>query len=67
MLRRVYSFMFTAGFLRFIYLVIIIILTVVGLCCCLWACSSCGKQGLLSIAMCGLLGAVASLAAEHRL
>ena len=31
MLRRVYSLMFTAVFLRFIYLVIIIILTVAGL------------------------------------
>ena len=50
-----------------IYLFIIIILTVVGLCCCLWACSSCGKQGLLSIAMCGVLFAVASLVTEHRL
>ena len=30
-------------------------LTVVGLCCCTQAFSSCGEQGLLFIAMCGLL------------
>ena len=31
-----------------------------------WAFSSCGEQGLLSLAVCGLLIAVASLVVEHR-
>ena len=32
-----------------------------GLCCCMQDFSSCGKQGLLFVAVCGLLVAVASL------
>ena len=39
----------------------------VDLPCYMWAFSSCGKQGLLFIAMCRLLIVVASLAAERRL
>ena len=38
-----------------------------GSSCCAWAFSSCGEQGLLFVAVCGLLIAVASLVAEHRL
>ena len=38
-----------------------------GLCCCTWAFSSCGERGLLFIAVCGLLIAVASLVVEHGL
>ena len=38
-----------------------------GLHCCAWAFSRCGEQGLLSIAVLGLLIAVASLVAEHGL
>ena len=38
-----------------------------GLCCCTPAVSSCVKWGLLFIAVCGLLIAVASLVAEHGL
>ena len=38
-----------------------------GLRCCAWAFSSCGEWGLLFIVVCGLLIAVASLVAEHRL
>ena len=38
-----------------------------GLCCCAWAFFSCGEQGLLSVAVRGLLIAVASLVAEHGL
>ena len=34
---------------------------------CVWAFSSCGERGLLFIAVRGLLTAVASLVAEHRL
>ena len=47
----------------FIYLV----LAALGLCCCAWAFSSCGKQGLLFVAVRGLLIAVASFVAEHGL
>ena len=39
----------------------------VGLCCCERAFSSCDKWGLLFLAVCGLLIAVASLVAEHSL
>ena len=38
-----------------------------GLCCCTWAFSNCGEWRLLFVAVRGLLFAVASLAAEHRL
>ena len=38
-----------------------------GLRCCTRAFSSCGRRGLLFIAVHGLLIAVASLVAEHRL
>ena len=41
-------------------------LAVLGLCCCVRAFSSCGEQGLLFIAVCGLLIVVASPVAEHR-
>ena len=36
-----------------------------GLRCCVWAFSSCGEQGLLFVAVSGLLIAVASLVAQH--
>ena len=36
-----------------------------GVCCCIWAFSSCQEKGLLSSVMCGLLIAMASLVAEH--
>ena len=48
----------------FIYL---IILAVLGLCCCARAFSSCGEQGLLFVVVRGLLIAVASLVTEHGL
>ena len=38
-----------------------------GLHCCVWAFSSCGEQGLLFVAVPGLLIAVASLVVEHGL
>ena len=41
-------------------------LAALGLCCCPWAFSSCAERGLLIVAVCGLLIAVASLVAEHR-
>ena len=40
-------------------------LAVLGLRCCTWAFSSCGKRGPLFVAVRRLLIAVASLAAEH--
>ena len=51
----------------FIYLFIYFWLHWVGLHCCAQAFSSCGKRGPLSIAVCGLLTAVACLVAEHGL
>ena len=50
-----------------INLFICLFLAVLGLCCCTWAFSSCGKQGLLFVVVQGLLIAVASLVAEHGL
>ena len=50
-----------------IYLFVYLFMAVLGLCYCAWALSSCGEQGLLFIAVCGLLIAVASLVAEHGL
>ena len=46
---------------EFIYLV----LAALGLHCCAWVFSSCGEQGLLFVAVRGLLIAVAPLVAEH--
>ena len=40
------------------------LLAALGLCCCTWAFSSCGEWGLLFVAVCGLLIAVASLVVE---
>ena len=51
-----------------IYLFIIyLFLAVLGLRCCAWTFSSCGKRGLLFVVVHGLLIAVASLVAEHGL
>ena len=51
----------------FIYLFIYLYLAALGLCCCAQAFSSCDEWGLLFVALCGLLVAVASLVAEHGL
>ena len=57
-----YSFAISFIFLnKFIYL----FLFALGLRGCAWAFSSCGERGLLFLAVCGLLVAVASLVAEH--
>ena len=53
------------SFFKFIYL--FLILAVLGLRCCMRGFSGCGEQGLLFVAVCGLLIAVASLVAEHGL
>ena len=49
------------------WLFIYLFLAALGLHCCVQAFSSCGEQGLLFVVVCGLLIAVASLVAEHRL
>ena len=54
-------------FKKFIYLFIYLFLAVLGLGCCAQAFSICGEQGLLFMAVCRLLIAVASLVAEHGL
>ena len=54
-------------FLIFIYLFIYFSLAVLDLHCCARAFSTCGKRGLLFIAVRGLLIAVASLVAERGL
>ena len=54
-------------FNKFIYLFIYLFLAALGLCCCTWAFSSCGERGLLFVAVCGLLVAVASPVAEFGL
>ena len=60
---------FLIGLFVFFYIFnfIYLFLAVLGLHCCARAFSSCGKQGLLFIAVHGLLIAVASLVAEHGL
>ena len=51
----------------FVFYFIYLFLAALGLCCCTWAFSSCGRRGLLFVAVRGPLIAVASLVAEHRL
>ena len=48
-------------FNKFIYLFIYLFLAALGLCCCAQAFSSCGEWGLLFVAVCRLLIAVAFL------
>ena len=48
-------------------LLIFYFLAVLGLCCCSRAFSTCGEWGLLFVALRGVLIAVDSLVAEHRL
>ena len=66
---------FCSGILRFLSLFflflkhkfIYLFLAALGLCCCVWAFSSCGERGLLFVVVCRLLVEVASLVVEHRL
>ena len=53
--------------ISFIDLLIYLFLAALGLHCCVWAFSSCDEQGLLFVAVCRFLFAVASLVAEHEL
>ena len=60
----IYIYIYICIYLNlFIYL----FLAVVCLHCCTWTFSSCSEQGLFFIVVSGLLVAVASLVAEHRL
>ena len=59
----IHLYLFVCLFFKFIFL----FLAALGLRCCTWAFSSCGEQGLLFIAVRGLLIAVACLVAEHGL
>ena len=54
-------------FSDFLFIYLSLFLRVLGLCCCARAFSSCGEQGLLFVAVRGLLIVVASLVAEHGL
>ena len=54
-------------FFSVINLFIYLFLAELGLCCCAQAFSSCWEWGLLFVEVRGLLIAVASLVAEHRL
>ena len=54
-------------FLTYLFKFIYLFLAVLGLNCCMQAFSSCSEQGLLFVVVRGLLIAVASLVAEHRL
>ena len=49
------------------FILFYLFLAALGLCCCTRTFSSCSRQGLLFVVVCGLLIAVASLVAEHRL
>ena len=52
---------FWIGYFCFLFL------AALGLCCCVWAFSSCSEWGLLFVVVHGLLIAVASLVVEHGL
>ena len=51
-------------FCFFFNICIYLFTAVLGLRCCVWAFSSCGEPGLLFVAVCGLLIAVASPVVE---
>ena len=63
MYSQCYSFIFKNKFMYLIYL----FLAALGLHCCTRAFSGCGEQGLLFVALSGLLIAVASLVVDHGL
>ena len=54
-------------FLKFLFFLIYLFLSALGLRCCVRAFSSCGEQALLFVAVCGPLIAVACLVVENRL
>ena len=55
------------GFLKIYFILFILLLAALGLLCCVRAFSGCGEQGLLFVALSGLLIAVASLVVDHGL
>ena len=61
------TFFYTFSLFFFLINLFIYVLAALGLPCCAWAFSSCGEQGLLFVAVRGLLIAVASLVAGHGL
>ena len=61
------AIMICHNFLFLINLFIYLFLAALGLRCCVRAFSSCSECGLLFVAVSGILIAVASLVAEHRL
>ena len=61
----VFPFFFFLIFSNFILFYLFLLLAVLGLRCCTWTFSSCGKQGLLLVVVHGLLTVVASLVVEH--
>ena len=63
----IYLFYFLILFNFFFFLIFYLFLAMLGLCCCAGASSSCGKWGLLFVAVRGLLIAVSSLVAERGL
>ena len=63
---RLFTVVLFYYFFKFI-IIIFLLLAALGLCCCAQAYSSCSERGLLFVAVCGLLIAVASLVAEHGL
>ena len=63
---HIFSWLMVCFFLK-INLFILLFLAVLGFCCCTRAFSSCSEQGLLFLAVHGLLIAVASLVVEHGL
>ena len=63
MYSQCYSFIFKNKFMYLIYL----FLAALGLHCCTRAFSGCGEQGLLFVAVHGLLIVMDSLVAEHGL
>ena len=59
--------LYPTPFFKYKFIYLLIYLAALGLSCCTWAFSSCGKQELLLVAVHGLLIAVASLVALHGL
>ena len=62
-----FPFWFIIGFFKNKFIYFILFLAALGLRCCVWAFFTCSEQELLSVAVRGLLIAVASLVVEHGL
>ena len=64
---NLFFFFFKFYLFTYLFVYLLIILAALGLCCCVRAFSSCCERGLLFVVVHGLLIAVASPVAEHRL